>query len=61
MLGSGKTQAREAVTSDEFVTLERSLIEDVVKMEKLYVKEVELFKAIDCWASKEIERQGLNP
>ena len=51
----------EAVTSDEFFTLERSLVESVVKKEVLNVKEAELFKAVDRWASKEIERQGLNP
>ena len=51
----------EAVTSDEFVTLERSLVESVVKKEVLNVKEAELFKAVDRWATKEIERQGLNP
>ena len=56
-----KTQAMAAVNSDEFVTLERSLVETVVKMEKLYVKEVKLFKAVDRWATKEIERQGLTP
>ena len=56
-----KTKAMEAVNSGEFVTLERSLVETVVKMEKLYVKEVELFKAVDRWATKEIERQGLTP
>ena len=49
----------EAVTSDEFVTLERSLVESVVKRELLYVKEVDLFKAVDRWASKEVEGQGL--
>ena len=54
-----KTQAAEAVTSDEFVTLERPLVKSVVKKERLFVKEVELFKAVDCWATKEIERQGL--
>ena len=51
----------EAVTSDEFVTLDRSLVECVVKKEVLNVKEAELFKAVDRWASQEIERQGLNP
>ena len=51
----------EAVTSDEFVTLDRSLVESVVKKKLLNVKEVELFKAVDRWAAKEIERQGLNP
>ena len=49
----------EAVTSDEFLTLERSLIESVVKRELLYVKEVDLFKAVDRWAAKEVEGQGL--
>ncbi len=43
-------QTEEAVTSDEFVTVERSLVETVVKSEKL--KEVELFKAVDRWAIK---------
>ena len=51
----------EAVTSDEFVTLDRSLVESVVKKKLLNVKEVELFKAVDRWAAQEIERQGLNP
>ena len=56
-----KTQAMEAVNSDEFVALERSLVETVVKMKRLCITEVELFKAVDRWATKEIERQGLNP
>ena len=51
----------EAVTSDEFVTVERSLVESVVKREVLNVKEVELFKAVDHWATKECERQGITP
>ncbi len=46
-------QTEEAVTSDEFVTVERSLVETVVKRERLNVKEVELFKAVDRWATKE--------
>ena len=54
-------QTEEAVTSDEFVTLERSFVESVVKREALKIKEVELFKAVDCWATKESERQGLTP
>ena len=51
----------KAVTSDEFVTLDRSLVESVVKKEVLNVKEAELFKAVDRWATQEIKRQGLNP
>ena len=49
------------MNSGEFLTLERSLVETVVKMETLCTKEVELFKAVDRWATKEIERQGLTP
>ena len=49
----------EAVTSDDFVTLERSLIESVVKRERLTIKEVDLFKGVDRWATKESERQGI--
>ena len=51
----------KAVTSDEFVTLDRSLVECVVKKKVLNVKEAELFKAVDRWTTKEIERQGLIP
>ena len=54
-------QTGEAVTSDEFVTLERSVVESVVKKERLKVTEVELFKAVDRWATKESERQGKKP
>ena len=54
-------QTEEAVTSDEFVTLERSVVESVLKREALNVKEVELFKAVDRWATREIERQGMTP
>ena len=32
-----------------------------MKRERLNVKEVNLFKAVDRWASKEVERQGLTP
>ena len=52
-------QTEEAVTSDEFNTVERSVVEAVVKRERLNVKEVELFKAVDRWATKESERQGI--
>ena len=51
----------EAVTSDNFVTLERSIVESVVKRERLNVKEVDLFKAVDRWANRAVERQGLTP
>ena len=49
----------EAVKSDCFVTIEKSVLEELVERESLNVREVELFKAIDCWATKECEKQGL--
>ena len=52
-------QTEEAVTSDDIVTAERSVVESLVKREVLSVTEVELFKAVDRWATEEGERQGL--
>ena len=56
-----EAQTENALTSEEFVTLERSIVESVVKRERLNAKEVDLFKAVDRWATKEVERQGLTP
>ena len=56
-----ETQTENALTSEEFVTLEKSVVESVVKRERLNVKEVDLFKAVDHWATKEVERQRLSP
>ena len=49
----------EALASDDFVVAERSLVESVVKRERLNVMEVELFKAVNRWAEKKIEGQGV--
>ena len=54
-----ETQTEEAVKSEGFVTVERSALEDLVEKNSLNIKEVELFKAIDYWAEKECEKQGL--
>ncbi|XP_068672353.1 BTB/POZ domain-containing protein 6-like [Montipora foliosa] len=54
-----EVKAAEAVTSDDFVTVERSLLESVVKRDRLNIKEVELFKAVDRWAKHKCEEQGL--
>ncbi|XP_067044135.1 BTB/POZ domain-containing protein 6-like [Acropora muricata] len=54
-----EVHTEEALTSDDFVATERSLVESVVKRQKLNVKEVELFKAVDRWAEKKIEEQGI--
>ena len=52
---------QKALMSDEFLTLERSVVESVVKRDVLKVKEVDLFKAVDRWATKELERKGKTP
>ena len=49
----------EAVKSEGFVTIQRSVLEELVERDSLNVKEMELFKAVDCWASKECEKQSL--
>ena len=41
-------QTDKAVKSDGFVTIERSVLEELVERDSLNVKEVELFKAVDC-------------
>ena len=52
-------QAGEAVKSAGFVTIEKSMLEALVERDSLNVREVELFKAVDCWVKKECEKQGL--
>ena len=52
-------ETEEAVKSDGFVTIERSVLEELVERDSLNVKEVELFKAVDSWAKIECEKQGL--
>ena len=54
-------QTENALTSKEFVTLERPLVESVVKRERLNAREVDLFKAVDRWATKESDRQRVTP
>ena len=56
-----ESDTEQALISDEFLTLERSIVESVVKRDILKVKEVDLFKAVDRWATKELERQGKTP
>ena len=51
-------ETEEAVKSDGFVTIERSVLEELVEKETVNIKEVELFKAVDRWAEKECEKQG---
>ena len=54
-----ETETVEAVKSDGFVAIERSVLEELVERDSLNIKEVELFKAVNCWAGNECEKQGL--
>ena len=49
----------EVMKSDAFTTIEKSLLEELVERESLNVTEVELFKAVDCWAGRECEKKNL--
>jgi len=53
-------ETEKAVQSDGFVTIERSLLEAVVERDTLNVEEIELFKAVNLWATKRCEEQGLS-
>ena len=52
-------QTEEALKSDGFATIERSLLEAVVVRDTLTIEEIQLFKAVDLWATKHCEKQGL--
>ena len=52
-------QTNAAVKSDGFATIERSLLEVIVARDTLLIAEIELFKAVELWATKECQRQGL--
>ena len=53
-------ETEKAVQSEGFATIERSLLEEIVKRDSLTIREEELFKAVDIWATKECGRQGLS-
>ena len=52
-------QTEAAVKSEGFAIIERSLLEAVVIRDSLSIKEVDLFQAVDLWATKECGKQGL--
>ena len=53
-------QTDAAVKSDGFATIERSLLEAVAERDTLNIAEVELFKGVVEWATKESEKRGLS-
>ena len=54
-------QTEAALKSDGFATIERSLLEALVVRDTLSIEQVDLFQAVDLWAAKECEKQGLSP
>jgi len=50
--------AKDVLSSAEFLLIERSVLEKLVARDMLNVEELVLFKAVDCWAVKECERQN---
>ena len=52
-------ETEKALKSSEFMTVERSIVKQLVERETLNVREVELFKAVDCWADKECQKRKL--
>ena len=54
-------RTEQALKSDVFETIERPLLEAVIVRDTLSIKEVNLFKAVNVWATKECQRQGLRP
>ena len=53
-------ETEEAVKSDGFATIERPLLEAVVERDTWNIEEVELFKAVNLWATKKCREQGLS-
>ena len=53
-------QIDEALKSDGFATIERPVLESVVERDTLNIQEIELFKAVNLWATKRCEEQGLS-
>ena len=53
------SQTEEALKSDGFETIEKTLLEALVQRETLDIKEVELFKGCDRWAINQCRKQGL--
>ena len=52
-------KTKEALKTDEFATIERSLLKEVIIRDTLSVDEIDLFKAVDLWATEECKRQGV--
>ncbi|XP_078353077.1 BTB/POZ domain-containing protein 2-like [Oculina patagonica] len=52
-------KTEEVLKSNEFQSMDRSFLRQLVERNTLSIREVELFKAVDCWAEEECKRQQL--
>ena len=52
-------ETEEALKSNEFPSMEISFLNQLVERKSLSIREVELFKAVDCWAKEECKKQQL--
>ena len=59
MVIENHTEASVKSEGFETCTIERSLLEQVVARDNLSIKEVSLFQAVDRWATRQCEKQGL--
>ncbi|XP_068699208.1 BTB/POZ domain-containing protein 6-like [Montipora foliosa] len=53
------TQSEAVANSDGFSTIQRSLLEAIIARDTLTMKEIDLFKAVHLWATKQCKKQGL--
>ena len=51
-------RTEQALKSDDFCAVQRSVVESVVKREMLRVTEADLFKAVDRWATRQCKKSG---
>lgn len=51
----------EVIKLDEFVTVDKEILETLVERDSLTVSEIELFEAVNFWANSQCELQGLLP
>ena len=52
---------QDALQSETFPSITRALLEEVVKRDDLTIPEIDLFQAVDRWATAECERKDLEP
>ncbi|XP_068752963.1 BTB/POZ domain-containing protein 6-like [Montipora capricornis] len=53
------TQSEGVVTSDGFAAIQHSLLEAIISRDTLTLTEIDLFKAVHLWATKQCKKKGL--